>query len=225
MTYPDKTVYPVASCNDKDFANLCDVYLDAVFHPNIYKEKKIFEQEGWHYECESETDDLIYNGVVYNEMKGAYSSADDLLDRETFNSLYPDTAYGVDSGGRPSDIPSLTYEAFLDFHRRYYHPSNSYIYFYGDMDMEERLTYLDEAYLSKFDVLKIDSAIRLQKPFAAPVKVERNIRYWIRMISQTPLIILIMSASAAVWTDSFISHCRFLTMLFAPHRALRSRWL
>lgn len=174
MTYPDKTVYPVASCNDKDFANLCDVYLDAVFHPNIYKEKKIFEQEGWHYECESETDDLIYNGVVYNEMKGAYSSADDLLDRETFNSLYPDTAYGVDSGGRPSDIPSLTYEAFLDFHRRYYHPSNSYIYFYGDMDMEERLTYLDEAYLSKFDVLKIDSAIRLQKPFAAPVQVEKK---------------------------------------------------
>lgn len=174
MTYPDKTVYPVASCNDKDFANLCDVYLDAVFHPNIYKEKKIFEQEGWHYECESETDDLIYNGVVYNEMKGAYSSADDLLDRETFNSLYPDTAYGVDSGGRPSDIPSLTYEAFLDFHRRYYHPSNSYIYFYGDMDMEERLTYLDEAYLSKFDMLKIDSAIRLQKPFAAPVQVEKK---------------------------------------------------
>lgn len=174
MTYPDKTVYPVASCNDKDFANLCDVYLDAVFHPNIYKEKKIFEQEGWHYECESETDDLIYNGVVYNEMKGAYASADDLLDRETFNSLYPDTAYGVDSGGRPSDIPSLTYEAFLDFHRRYYHPSNSYIYFYGDMDMEERLTYLDEVYLSKFDALKIDSAIRMQKPFAEPVQIEKK---------------------------------------------------
>lgn len=174
MTYPDKTVYPVASCNDKDFANLCDVYLDAVFHPNIYKEKKIFEQEGWHYECESETDDLIYNGVVYNEMKGAYASADDLLDRETFNSLYPDTVYGVDSGGRPSDIPSLTYEAFLDFHRRYYHPSNSYIYFYGDMDMEERLTYLDEVYLSKFDALKIDSAIRMQKPFAEPVQIEKK---------------------------------------------------
>lgn len=174
MTYPDKTVYPVASCNDKDFANLCDVYLDAVFHPNIYKEKKIFEQEGWHYECESETDDLIYNGVVYNEMKGAYASADDLLDRETFNSLYPDTAYGVDSGGRPSDIPSLTYEAFLDFHRRYYHPSNSYIYFYGDMDMEERLTYLDEVYLSKFDALEIDSAIRMQKPFAEPVQIEKK---------------------------------------------------
>lgn len=174
MTYPDKTVYPVASCNDKDFANLCDVYLDAVFHPNIYREKKIFEQEGWHYECESKTDDLIYNGVVYNEMKGAYASADDLLDRETFNSLYPDTAYGVDSGGKPSDIPSLTYEAFLDFHRRYYHPSNSYIYFYGNMDMEERLTYLDEAYLSKFDALKIDSAIRMQKPFAAPVQIEKK---------------------------------------------------
>ena len=116
MTYSVKTVYPLASLIEKDFHNLMHVYMDAVFYPNMYEKKEIMMQEGWHYECESETDDLIYNGVVYNEMKGAYSSADDLLDRETFNSLYPDTAYGVDSGGRPSDIPSLTYEAFLDFH-------------------------------------------------------------------------------------------------------------
>ena len=166
ITYPDKTVYPVASCNDKDFANLMDVYLDAVFRPNIYKEKKIFMQEGWHYECESPEDELTYNGVVYNEMKGAYSSADDLLDREVFNGLYPDTAYGVDSGGKPSDIPELTYEDFIAFHQKYYHPSNSYIYLYGNMDMEEKLRYLDEEYLSKYEYLEVDSDIRMQKPFA-----------------------------------------------------------
>ncbi len=166
ITYPDKTVYPVASCNDKDFANLMDVYLDAVFHPNIYNEKKIFMQEGWHYELESPEDELIYNGVVYNEMKGAYSSADDMLDREVYNGLYPDTAYGVDSGGKPSDIPNLTYEDFLAFHQKYYHPSNSYIYLYGNMDMEERLRYLDEEYLSKYDYLEVDSQIRMQEAFA-----------------------------------------------------------
>jgi len=166
MTYPDKTVYPVASCNDKDFANLMDVYLDAVFHPNIYSEKKIFMQEGWHYECESPDDELTYNGVVYNEMKGAYSSADDLLDREVYNGLYPDTAYGVDSGGKPSCIPDLTYENFIAFHQKYYHPSNSYIYLYGNMDMEEKLRYLDEEYLSQYDYLDVDSEIKMQKAFA-----------------------------------------------------------
>lgn len=174
ITYPDKTVYPVASCNDKDFANLMDVYLDAVFHPNIYKEKKIFQQEGWHYECESPEADIIYNGVVYNEMKGAYSSADDLLDREVFNGLYPDTAYGVDSGGKPSDIPSLTYENFIAFHQKYYHPSNSYIYLYGNMDMEERLLYLDEEYLSKYEYLDVNSEIKMQKPFTAAVETVKE---------------------------------------------------
>ena len=174
ITYPDKTVYPIASCNDKDFANLMDVYLDAVFHPNIYKEKKIFMQEGWHYECESPDDELTYNGVVYNEMKGAYSSADDMLDREVYNGLYPETAYGVDSGGKPSDIPNLTYEDFLAFHQKYYHPSNSYIYLYGNMDMEEKLRYLDEEYLSKYDYLDVDSEIKLQKPFALPVDAVRQ---------------------------------------------------
>lgn len=165
MTYPDKTVYPVASCNDKDFANLMDVYLDAVFHPNIYKEPKIFMQEGWHYECESKDAPITINGVVYNEMKGAYSSADDLLDREILNRLYPDTAYGVDSGGKPSDIPNLTYRDFISFHQRYYHPSNSYIYLYGDMDMAEKLEYIDRAYLSHYEYLKIDSTIKKQKAF------------------------------------------------------------
>lgn len=174
ITYPDKTVYPIASCNDKDFSNLMDVYLDAVFHPNIYKEKKIFMQEGWHYECESPEDELTYNGVVYNEMKGAYSSADDMLDREVFNGLYPDTAYGVDSGGKPSDIPGLTYEDFIAFHQKYYHPSNSYIYLYGNMDMEEKLRYLDEEYLSKYDWLDVDSEIRMQKPFQAVADVKKE---------------------------------------------------
>ncbi|MCR5418477.1 MAG: insulinase family protein [Lachnospiraceae bacterium] len=173
MTYPDKTVYPVASCNDKDFANLMDVYLDAVFHPNIYREKKIFEQEGWHYEVDEEGN-LIYNGVVYNEMKGAYSSADDVLEREIMNALFPDNAYGVDSGGKPECIPKLTYEAFLDFHRRYYHPSNSYIYLYGDMDMAERLDYLDKEYLSAYDELAVDSSLKRQKPFSQPQKIRKT---------------------------------------------------
>lgn len=165
MTYPDKTVYPVASCNAKDFQNLMHVYLDAVFYPNIYKEEKIFRQEGWHYELESPEAPLTYNGVVYNEMKGVFSSPDQLLYRDIQHSLFPDTAYGVESGGDPDAIPDLTYEAYLDFHRRYYHPSNSYIYLYGDMDMEEKLNWLDEKYLSHFDYLQVDSQIRLQEPF------------------------------------------------------------
>jgi presequence protease len=174
MTYPDKTVYPVASCNDKDFQNLMDVYLDAVFHPNIYHEEKIFKQEGWHYEMESEQDPLTINGVVYNEMKGAYSSPDDVLYREIMNSLYPHTAYAVESGGDPDVIPELTYEEFLDFHRKYYHPSNSYLYLYGDMDMVEKLRYIDEEYLSKYDALQVDSALTVEKPFVETVTVEKE---------------------------------------------------
>ena len=166
MTYPDKTVYPVASCNDKDFQNLMDVYLDAVFHPNIYHEEKIFKQEGWHYELESAEDDLTINGVVYNEMKGAFSSPDDVLYREIMNSLYPHTSYGVESGGDPDVIPELTYEEFLDFHQRYYHPSNSYIYLYGNMDMAEKLQYIDEAYLSKYDALLVDSEPAVEEPLS-----------------------------------------------------------
>ena len=172
MTYPDKTVYPVASCNDKDFHNLMDVYMDAVLHPNIYKEEKIFRQEGWHYELESKDAPLIYNGVVYNEMKGAYSSPESILDSVTQKTLFPDTCYGKDSGGDPVYIPELSYEKFLDFHKTYYHPSNSYIYLYGNMDMAEKLTWLDEEYLSHYEERQVDSRIREQKAFEAPVERE-----------------------------------------------------
>ena len=175
MTYPDKTLYPVASCNDKDFANLMDVYMDSVFYPNIYQNENIFRQEGWHYELENTEDDLTINGVVYNEMKGAFSSPEGLLEREIFSSLYPDTTYANESGGDPDCIPDLTYEAYLDFHRTYYHPSNSYIYLYGDFDVEERLDWLDRAYLSDFDKISVDSGIRWQDGFAAPC--EKSISY------------------------------------------------
>lgn len=165
MTYPDKTVYPVASCNDKDFKNLMGVYMDAVLFPNIYKEKKIFEQEGWHYELEDKDGELKYNGVVYNEMKGAFSSPESVLERYTMNSLFPDTTYGNESGGDPDCIPELDFEEFKEFHRRYYHPSNSYIWLYGKMDMEERLDWLSENYLNRFDKEEINSEIGYQKPF------------------------------------------------------------
>lgn len=173
MTYPDKTIYPVASTNDKDFQNLMHVYLDAVFYPNIYSLEEIFQQEGWHYELESPDDPITINGVVYNEMKGAFSSPDDMLFRVVQSSLYPDTCYHYESGGDPEKTPQLTYEAFLDFHRRYYHPSNSYIYLYGDMDMEEKLNWIDENYLGNFDSLEIDSTVGTQEPFDAPVEVVR----------------------------------------------------
>ena len=174
MTYPDKTVYPVASCNSKDFKNLMDVYLDAVLHPNIYHEEKIFRQEGWHYELESADDELTINGVVYNEMKGAFSSPDDVLYREIMNSLYPHTSYAVESGGDQDVIPELTYEDFLAFHQKYYHPSNSYIYLYGDMDMEERLAYLDREYLSGYEALSVDSAPAAEPPFQEMALVEKE---------------------------------------------------
>ena len=175
MTYPDKTMYPVASCNDQDFQNLMHVYMDAVFHPNIYKEEKIFRQEGWHYEMDSVNAPLSVNGVVYNEMKGAFSSPEDMLDREIMTTLYPDTTYFHESGGDPKYIPDLTYEAFLDFHRKYYHPSNCYIYLYGNMDMSEKLEWMDENYLSQYEFLKVDSEIALQKPFRKPK--DRTVEY------------------------------------------------
>lgn len=174
MTYPDKTMYPVASCNEKDFCNLMHVYLDAVFYPNIYQKEEIFRQEGWSYQLEQAEDEIVYNGVVYNEMKGAFSSPEDVLEREIMNSLFPDTTYGVESGGDPACIPDLRYEDFLDFHRRYYHPVNSYIYFYGNMDIEERLTWLDREYLGSFDQIEVDSAIRIQKPFDQKREVVRS---------------------------------------------------
>ncbi len=175
MTYPDKTVYPVASCNDQDFQNLMHVYLDAVFHPNIYKEEKIFRQEGWHYELGSEEEPVIYNGVVYNEMKGAFSSPEDMLDREIMTTLYPDTPYFHESGGDPRHIPELTYEDFLGFHQKFYHPSNSYIYLYGNMDMAQKLAWIDEHYLSHYEYLEVDSAIGRQEPFTR--RTERVVDY------------------------------------------------
>ncbi len=165
ITYPDKTVYPVASCNDQDIKNLMDVYMDAVLHPNIYHHEEIFKQEGWHYELEKEDAELKINGVVYSEMKGAYSSPDEVVEDEILHSLFPDTTYGVDSGGNPDVIPTLSYEAYLDFHRRYYHPSNSYIYLYGNFDMKERLEWLDKEYLSKYDFQPVDSEVKLQPGF------------------------------------------------------------
>lgn len=174
MTYPDKTIYPVASCNDKDFQNLMHVYLDAVFYPNIYKNESIFRQEGWHYELENAEDELKINGVVYNEMKGAFSSPDDVLEREMMNSLYPHTTYGCESGGDPEVIPELTYEQFLEFHRKYYHPSNSYIYLYGDMDMAEKLAFIDEHYLSAFDALEVDSRVSEEPAFLTPNRVVKE---------------------------------------------------
>lgn len=165
MTYPEKTLYPIASYNDQDFKNLMDVYLDAVFHPNITKYQEIFMQEGWHYELESEDAPLIINGVVYNEMKGAYSSPDEVLETAIEAALFPDNTYSKNSGGNPDHIPELTYEAYLEFYHKYYHPCNSYIYLYGDMDVEERLDWMDRNYLSQFGPAEIDSSIEKQKPF------------------------------------------------------------
>lgn len=172
MTFSDRTVYPVASQNMQDFKNLMHVYLDAVLYPNIYQREEIFKQEGWHYSLENEEDELKINGIVYNEMKGVFSSPEQQLARLNLSSLFPDTPYGVISGGDPDFIPDLTYEEFLDFHRTYYHPSNSYIFLYGDMDFEERLEWLDKEYLSHFDYLQVDSEIPLQKGFDALREVE-----------------------------------------------------
>ena len=172
MTYPDKTVYPVASCNDQDFKNLMDVYLDAVFNPNITKYEELFKQEGWHYELTGKDDELKINGVVYNEMKGAYSSPDEVLSSQIYRSLFPDNTYSKDSGGNPEYIPKLTYEAYLDFYHKYYHPSNSYIYLYGDMDVVERLEWLDKEYLSLYDYKKVNSEINKQPAFDEIKNVE-----------------------------------------------------
>ncbi|MBO4787966.1 MAG: insulinase family protein [Lachnospiraceae bacterium] len=164
FTAADWTMYPCASCNDKDFRNLIDVYMDAVMHPLIYKRKEIFLQEGWRYEMESPESDLTINGVVYSEMKGAYSDPERALDFELRKALFPDTTYGVESGGDPKDIPNLSYEEFLEFHRTYYSPANSYIYLYGDMDMQDTLAYLDREYLSGFDIIPVNSEVGVQKP-------------------------------------------------------------
>lgn len=171
ITWPDKTSYPVASRNAADFRNLMSVYMDAVFHPNIYKTKNILKQEGWHYELESEDGELALNGVVYNEMRGAFSNPDTILENALTKHLYPGTTYEVVSGGDPECIPDLTYEEFIAFHKRYYHPSNAFIFLYGDVDFEERLVWLDEAYLSAYDAIDPKTEVGLAKHFEAPKDV------------------------------------------------------
>ncbi len=165
MTYSDKTIYPIASQNEKDFFNLMDVYLDAVFYPNIYNTKEILMQEGWHYDLEDKNNDLTYKGVVYNEMKGAFSSPEGILLRRIQQTLFPDNAYYNESGGDPKYIPDLTYDQFIETHKKFYHPSNSYIFLYGDGNLEKELAFINDNYLSNFDKVEIDSHIDLQKPY------------------------------------------------------------
>ncbi|MBW2096735.1 MAG: insulinase family protein, partial [Deltaproteobacteria bacterium] len=170
FTYPDRTCYPVASQNVKDFYNLIDVYLDAVFYPRLTRH--IFAQEGWHYELQSPDDTLSYKGVVFNEMKGAYSSPEQVLSRYALQSIFPDNPYGLDSGGDPKEIPKLTFEQFKAFHARYYHPSNARIYFYGNDDITQRLRVID-GYLGAFERAEVPSPIPLQPPFQAPRRLRR----------------------------------------------------
>lgn len=168
MTFSDKTIYPVASRNEKDFEHLMDVYLDAVFFPAVYERKEIFLQEGWHYHIEDVKDPITYRGVVYNEMRGALSSGDSQVIDEIMAALFPDTIYGCESGGNPYDIPSLTYEDFLDFHRKLYHPSNSYSFIYGDGDIDKYLAHINDEYLAGYERLDVDSHVEAQKAFEAP---------------------------------------------------------
>lgn len=165
MTFSDKTMYPVASRNDKDFYNLIDVYMDAVFYPNMYKYPEIFMQEGWHYQLDGRDREMRLNGVVYSEMKGAFSSPESVLYRKIQQSLFPDTPYSFESGGDPDEIPKLSYQEFLNFHKKYYHPSNSYIYLYGNGNILEQLDFLDSKYLKGFDRATVDSKIPLQSGF------------------------------------------------------------
>lgn len=172
MTFSDKTMYPVASQNDKDFMNLMDVYLDAVLYPNIYGTPETLMQEGWHYEINSPEEPIKIKGVVYNEMKGAFSSPEQVLFRKVEETLFPDTIYRFESGGDPDAIPQLTQEQFIKFHSTLYHPSNSYIYLYGDGDLMKYLKFIDEEYLSQFNKIEVDSAIDIQSPFTDLREVE-----------------------------------------------------
>ena len=166
MTFPDKTMYPVASRNQKDFFNLMHVYLDAVFYPNISEET--FKQEGWHYELNSPKDKIVYKGVVLNEMKGEFSNPESSIDRQLAHSLFPSTAYGFESGGDPKRIPELTYQKFKEFHRKHYHPSNSRLFLYGDGDTQSYLDFLQEKYLQDFEGIDIKTSIAYQRSFRKP---------------------------------------------------------
>lgn len=170
MTYPDRTCYPVASCNLQDFKNLVDVYLDAVFHPRCMTNEKTFLQEGWHYELDSKEGEMTFKGVVFNEMKGVYSSPDSVLAREAQQALFPDNTYGVDSGGDPRVIPDLSFQEFKEFHQKFYHPSNARLWFYGDDDVEDRLQILD-SFLSEFEREEVDSQVMTQPFFTEPKRV------------------------------------------------------
>lgn len=163
MTFPDKTMYPVASRNRKDFFNLMNVYLDAVFYPNISEET--FKQEGWHYELNSPKDKIVYKGVVLNEMKGEFSNPESCIDRQLAHSLFPSTAYGFESGGDPKCIPDLTYQEFREFHRKHYHPSNSRLFLYGDGDTQSYLDFLQEKYLQDFEHMDVNTSIAYQRSF------------------------------------------------------------
>nr|WP_321410437.1 insulinase family protein [uncultured Carboxylicivirga sp.] len=174
MTGSDITTYPVASMNEKDYFNLMHVYLDAVLNPMIYEDPRILKQEGWHHEMESVDGDVIYKGVVYNEMKGAYSSPRRELSYQMGKMLFPDNTYGVSSGGYPSEIPNLTYEYFINFHKKFYHPGNSYILLYGDADLNKELEFIDGEYLSNYDLPTEKIEIPLQKPFDAMKEAEKS---------------------------------------------------
>jgi presequence protease len=175
FTYPDRTCYVVASQNEKDFYNLINVYSDAVFHPRAISDPMVHAQEGWHLEMEDKNDPLVYKGVVYNEMKGVYSSPDSLMNRESQRSIFPDNTYGVDSGGDPRVIPDLSFEQFRDFHGKFYHPANSRIYFSGDDNVYKRLELMDE-YLKEFDetpASRVKSQIQWQpKKFETPIRLQ-----------------------------------------------------
>jgi Zn-dependent M16 (insulinase) family peptidase len=167
MTSDDYTIYPVASMNHKDYFNLMHVYLDAVFNPLIYKDPRILMQEGWHYELMDKGDPLEYKGVVYNEMKGAFSNPEREMWYRIQQNLFPENGYRFSSGGYPAAIPSLTREDFLDFHRSNYHPSNSYIYLYGDADLQKELDFIDREYLSKYDKSQPPALPQMNAPFKA----------------------------------------------------------
>lgn len=170
LTFADKTLYPVASRNDKDFKNLTDVYLDAVFNPRVLEDEKIFRQEGWRFDFKDGA--LSYKGVVYNEMKGSMSSFENQVYKNQNRELFPDTIYKLNSGGNPYEIPKLTYENFIKYYKKYYHPSNSYIYLYGDMDYESYLEYIHNEYLANYEYKKIDSTLHYQKRFKKPKIVD-----------------------------------------------------
>ncbi|NLK22245.1 MAG: insulinase family protein [Epulopiscium sp.] len=172
LTHSDRTAYPVSSRNEKDFKNLMNVYLDAVFYPNFLHDERIFMQEGWSYSLNSVNDEITYNGVVYNEMQGSYSNPSKVLYNQIMKSLYPDTIYSNDSSGDPSEIPNLAYEEYVNFHKTYYHPSNSFMYLYGNLNLLDTLKFIDEEYLNQFNKKEIDSVISMQKPFCERVYEE-----------------------------------------------------